>query len=130
MKKVIQFYMNKEFLLFIVVGGINTFSGILFSYAYSYFFNANYAFMIGYMTSLVLSYVLNSKITFHQKLSWIKFIKFVISYMPNFFIQNIIVFVVYNQLEWDKLIAYVMAAIIGIPVTFLCMKVIAFSKKD
>jgi putative flippase GtrA len=36
------------------------------------------------------------------------------------------VVVIYNALGFDKLIAYVAAAIIGVPVTFLFLKFFAF----
>lgn len=128
-KKITQFYFHKDFLSFVIIGGINTFSGIIFSYIYADFLkNVNIAFVFGYITSLILSYVLNSKITFKRNFSLERFVKFVLSYIPNFFIQNIIVFITYNCLGWNKLVAYGLAAMIGIPITFFCMKIMAFKK--
>lgn len=128
--KLFNMFFSKSFILFLFVGCINTFNGILCSFLYSLFIeNANLAFVIGYITSLSISYLLNSFITFKEKLEFKKYIKFCISYIPNFIIQNIIVFIVYNTLNWHKLIAYALAAIIGLPVTFLLMNVFAFKKK-
>lgn len=128
--KLKKMFLSKSFILFIFVGCINTFNGILFSYLYSLIIsNANLAFVFGYITSLTVSYLLNSFITFKEKLEFNKYIKFCISYIPNFIIQNIIVFIVYNTLNWNKLIAYALAAIIGLPVTFLLMNIFAFKKK-
>lgn len=128
--KLFNMFFSKSFILFILVGCINTFTGILLSYLYSLIIpNVNLAFVVGYITGLAISYLLNSFITFKEKLNFKKYIKFCISYIPNFLIQNIIIFIVYNTLNWHKLIAYTLAALIGLPVTFLLMNVFAFKKK-
>lgn len=129
MKKLIDFFCTKEFFLFIIIGVINTFNGTLFSYVYSSFLNENIAFVFGYISGLIISYILNSLITFKDKLNCSKFIKFAISYIPNFIVQNIVVLVVFNMLGLHKLIAYALAAIIGVPITFIFMKVFAFKRK-
>ena len=128
-KKIKDIFFNKEFILFIIIGVINTFNGVIFSYIYSSFLNENVAFVVGYISSLVISYILNSYVTFKEKLEFKKLIKFAISYIPNFIIQNIIVLIVFNMMGFDKLIAYALAAIIGVPVTFICMKFFAFKEK-
>lgn len=130
MDKIKNMFFETSFILFLIVGCINTINGILFSFLYSLFIsNANVAFVVGYITSLTISYLLNSYISFKEKLTWKKYIKFCISYVPNFIIQNIIVFLVYNLLGCYKLIAYALAAIIGLPVTYILIKVFAFRRK-
>ena len=123
-------FLSKEFITFEIIGVINTFNGTIFSYIYSSFLNENIAFICGYISGLIISYILNSLITFKEKLEFSKFIKFAISYIPNFIIQNIVVILVFNVLGWHKLIAYGLAAIIGVPVTFILMKLFAFNKKN
>ena len=124
--KIKNTFINKEFILFIIIGVINTFNGVVFSFIYSSLLNENLAFVLGYISGLVVSYILNSYITFKEKLSFTKFIKFGISYIPNFIIQNVVVIITFNILGLHKLIAYCLAAIIGIPVTFLLLKFFAF----
>lgn len=34
------------------------------------------------------------------------------------------------MLQWNKLIVFALAAIVGVPVTFIIMKFFAFNKKD
>lgn len=121
-------FITKEFMLFLVIGVINTFNGTLFSYVYSSFLNENIAFIAGYISGLIISYVLNSLITFKEKLEFYKFIKFGISYVPNFIIQNTVVIITFNIMGINKLTAYMLAAVIGVPVTFILMKFFAFSK--
>lgn len=124
--KIKSIFINKEFILFIIIGVINTFNGVMFSFIYSSILNENLAFILGYISGLVVSYILNSYITFKEKLSFTKFIKFGISYIPNFIIQNIVVIITFNILGLHKLIAYCLAAIIGIPVTFILLKFFCF----
>lgn len=130
MDKIKKIFLNKEFIFFIIIGLINTFNGVVFSFIYSSLFNENLAFVLGYISGLAISYILNSYITFKEKLSFTKFIKFGISYIPNFIIQNIVVIITFNILGLHKLIAYCLAAIIGIPVTFILLKIFAFRKID
>ncbi len=121
-------FLSIEFMKFVIIGVINTFNGTLFSYIYSSFLNVNIAFIFGYITGLLISYLLNSYFTFKESLSIQKFIRFAISYIPNFLIQYIVVLIVINILGWYNLIAYGLAALIGVPVTFIIMKLFAFKK--
>ncbi|OCA98161.1 GtrA family protein [Clostridium beijerinckii] len=133
MDNIVQKFKNtfytKEFVTFLIIGVINTFNGTVFSYIYSSFLNENIAFIVGYISGLIISYLLNSLITFKEKLQLNKFIKFAISYLPNFIIQNVVVIIVFNLMGLNKLIAYLLAAIIGVPITFILMKFFAFRKK-
>ncbi|MDB2111295.1 GtrA family protein [Clostridium paraputrificum] len=123
-----EVFFSKQFIMFVFIGVINTFNGVIFSYIYSSFLNENIAFIFGYISGVVISYILNSYVTFKEKLEFNKFIKFAISYIPNFIIQNIVVFIVFNMMGLHKLIAYGLAAVIGVPITFVFMKFFAFKK--
>lgn len=129
-KSVISMLWSREFMMFIIIGIINTFNGVVLSWLYSLFIkNANAAFAVGYVTSTVISYLLNSKFTFNENLSVKRYVKFFVSYIPNFIIQNLAVILFYNVLLWNKLIAYAIAAVIGVPLTFVFMKIFTFNKK-
>lgn len=123
-------FLTPTFLRFIFVGCLNTFNGVLFSFLYSLIIsNATIAFVIGYINSLVFSYLLNSFITFKDKnLSFKKFIGLCVSYIPNFLIQLVCVYVFTEVLGWYKLWAYIIAAIIGIPITYIFLSIIPFKK--
>lgn len=128
-KKLKDSFLSKQFIIFIVVGVINTFNGTIFSYIYSIFLNANIAFLPGYISALFISYVLNSFITFKEKLSFQKLIKFAISSIPNFIVQYIVV-IICNAIGLHRLFAYMLAAIIGVPITFLLMKFFTFNNRN
>nr|WP_242829285.1 GtrA family protein [Clostridium butyricum] len=129
-KKLKNIFFTKEFFTFLIVGGINTINGIVFSYVYSLFLGVNVSFVLGYVTAMTISYLLNSTLVFKEDMGIVKYIKFCISYIPNFIIQNIFVLIFYNILHWNKLIVFALAAIVGVPVTFIIMKFFAFNKKD
>ena len=123
-----QFF-SFEFFRFLVIGCVNTLNGVVFSYLFSRILPAQVAFWCGYVLSLGISYLLNSAITFHERLSFPKMLRFFVSYIPNFLIQNVVVFLVHGVFGGTELMAYILAAVIGIPVTFLILKLFAFRKK-
>lgn len=117
-----------EFLLFIVVGVINTFNGVVFATLFTIWLNGTNAFLAGYACSLFISYMLNSVFVFKKALSFMRFVKFCISYIPNFIIQFIIVLVFFNVWELPEFIVYSISAILGVPITFLMVKFFALRK--
>ncbi len=126
---IMNVFFTKEFLTFLVIGGINTLNGMMFPTIFMCWLQANVAYVVSYIPSLLISYILNSIFTFKEKkLSLKKCIKFYISYIPNFIIQNIVFFVCYNIFDLNKYVGIILSAVIGVPVTFLIMKFFAFKK--
>ncbi len=123
-------FFSREFLSFLVIGVINTLSNIVFSAFYSLFIaGTTLAFLPGYISANIVSYILNSYVTFKEKLGIIKYIKFFISYIPNFVIQTVIVGLYERFISGPDIIAYIIAAVIGVPVTFVFMKIFTFNIK-
>ncbi len=123
-------FLTKEFFLFLVVGCINTFNSTFIAWIISYLSPyGNLNFNIGYILANIVAYWMNSVIIFHESLSLERYVKFFISYIPNYIIQNIIVVIFYNMLGFPAVISYIIAAILGIPVTFLMVKIFAFGKE-
>lgn len=129
-KKLKKLFLNLDFIKFILIGGINTLNTTVISYLLTLLLdNGNVTFILGYYFSLTIAYFLNTYFVFKQNVHFSKYIKFCISYIPNFLIQNIIVIIFYNILNLPKIIAYGGAAIIGIPITFILLKIFAFKKE-
>ena len=123
-------FFTRAFLLFLIIGCINTFNGTLLAWLYAFLVpDNNLAFNLGYITSNFIAYWMNSRIIFHETLSGHRYLKFAISYIPNYIIQNIIVVIFYNLLAFPPVVSYIIAAILGIPVTFLMVKIFAFGRK-
>lgn len=133
--KLINKFLTAEFIKFVIIGVINTLSTaviatILDALAKLSGINAdflkrtNITFITGYVLSMVISFFLNTCFTFKEKPTLIKAIKFPISYIPNFLVQYAVV-----HLLGNRTVSYIIAAIIGIPVTFLTMRVFVYRKK-
>lgn len=129
-KKTKETFLSWQFIKFIIIGVINTLSTTIFASLFPKSINANIAFILGYLMGTIISYVLNSIFTFKEKFAISKYIKFFISTIPNYIVQQISVIVIYNMLGMNRYIAYLLAAIIGVPVTFVLLKVFAFKKNN
>lgn len=120
--KIKKIFFTRQFVKFLCIGCLNLFNGVFFAYIFSVLFNVYVAFLLGYMCSLSIAYILNSKWIFEQKLDINKYLKFIMSYIPNFIIQNICVIILYNCLNLDKLLVYTISATISVPITFIMIK--------
>lgn len=129
-KKTKETFLSWQFIKFIIIGVINTLSTTIFASLFPKSINANIAFILGYLMGTIISYVLNSIFTFKEKFAISKYIKFFISTIPNYLVQQVSVIVIYNMLGMNRYIAYLLAAIIGVPVTFILLKVFAFKKNN
>ena len=125
-------FFSMQFVKFVIVGILCTMFNVIFSWGYRMFIpSTTLAFLPGYVTANIVSYILNSLATFKERLSFTRFVKYFVSYIPNFIIQTIIVFA-YDALfpASPSIFAYILAAIIGVPVTFIIMKVFTFKKSN
>ena len=126
-----KMFLSREFLTFVIIGVINTFAGSLFALLYRNLIpNDTIAFVPGWITGNVLSYFLNSICTFRDtKFGIVKYFKFFLSNIPNLIIQTVMVQIFSGILHLPSLLVYGMAAVIGVPVTFIFVKLFAFAKK-
>lgn len=125
-KALYDMFFNKQFILFVMIGCINTLSTTVFSTIYARVLNSIQAFIVGYLTGIIISYTLNTTFTFKQKFNMMRLLKFSISTIPNFIIQMIIVYLGVTILHLPNIICYGMAAVIGVPITFLILKLYVF----
>lgn len=127
----LKIFFSREFLSFVAIGAFNTVTNVIFSTFYSLFIpDTTIAFLPGYVTSNIISYLLNSALTFRERLGFGRYIKFFLSYIPNFIIQTVIVWLCDSFIHGPSIIAYAIAAVIGVPVTFVFMKIFAFKNSD
>lgn len=122
---------SPEFITFIFVGCVNAIVGISVSYMFSlYIHSPQVAFIIGFTSSLVPSYFLNSVITFADRnFSITKFGKFVLSYVPNFSIMFVFVYIFTDFFKITPLLTYILAVVLAVPITFLLLSVYTFKNK-
>ncbi len=121
---------GKRFLIYTLIGFFNTFNCVLFSTLLECaYVQENLAFATGYILSLTISYIFNSIFNFKRKLTFLRYGKFLLSYVPNFVIQNIVTFICFNIIDMHHVFAYIIAALLGSPITFICLKIFAFGDK-
>jgi putative flippase GtrA len=128
--KLKRMYCTKQFLLFVFCGGMGTLTNFICSLLISTVLNPSISYICGYATGIFITYSLNAKLIFKTKLSVTQFVKFIISYIPNFLILFSFVLVFLNIAGWNKIIVYGMAGLLGLPVTFILVKVMVFEKKE
>jgi putative flippase GtrA len=129
LEKIKGTYFTKDFILFVFCGGMGTLTNFIFSLIISIMLNPSVSYIFGYVISLFVAYSLNAKLIFHRKLACKSFIKFILSYIPNFLILFSFVLIFLNMLHWNKVIVYALAGVLGLPVTFVLVKIFAFNKR-
>lgn len=127
--KVIKTFLSPKFIMFCLLGIVNTFNAAFFSWVAHYIIQENAAAVAGYAVSLLINYLLNSRIIFKKPLNLKGFIRFGISYIPNFIIYFLVTFITINTLKMSQFWATVFAAMAGGPVTFIIIKVYAFGNR-
>lgn len=123
-----RMFINKQFIIFILIGGINTLSSAVFSSLYAAVLGKVQAFIPGYATGILVSYTLNTIFTFQDEWRFRKLIKFAFSTIPNFLIQLITVYIGVNILNINHIVCYGVAAVIGVPVTFIIVKLFVYDR--
>lgn len=139
--KLRQFF-TVEFITFLIIGVVNTLSTAVIStlldfitkhiavlYACKLIEKLRLTFITGYILSMLISFFLNCRFTFHEKPTLSKLIRFPVSYIPNFIIQYIVVWFFTAVIPIHSTAAYLAAAVIGIPVTFITMRIFVFKRK-
>ena len=126
--RMMKTFLSRDFLLFVFCGGMGTLTNFVCALAISTQINPTAAYVGGYGLSLFVAYALNALLIFKERLRVFDFVKFVISYIPNFAILFAFVCVFLNIFGWHKVIVYALAAVFGLPVTFILVKLFAFRK--
>ncbi|GHU76004.1 hypothetical protein FACS189461_3040 [Spirochaetia bacterium] len=124
--KIKQTYFTKDFILFVFCGGMGTLVNFIVSLIISAALNPSIAYVLGYAISLFTAYTLNAKLIFKSKIGFRQFVRFVISYIPNFLILFTFVLVFLSILKWHKVIVYALSGLLGLPLTFVLVKLIVF----
>jgi putative flippase GtrA len=123
-----RMFFVREFLMYAMIGGINTLLGVVSAYLFSLFLQPMLAFGIGYIIFLTVSYLLNTKLTFKETYSIKKFFRFSIAYLPSFVIQFLLAGVLISAFGEARFLVYVLTVIAGVPLTFVVMRFYTFAK--
>lgn len=129
-KKLKELFLNREFISFCLFGTVNTFNTAWISTVADMIIpNRNAAAVAGYAGSLSLAYLIDTKFVFHHRPSWRRYLRFIISYVPNFIIYFLVTFITINTWHLPQFWATALATMIGGPVTYIIIHFYAFRKK-
>ncbi|MDQ0660062.1 putative flippase GtrA [Paenibacillus sp. W2I17] len=121
-------HLNKEFLKFLISGGINTLATYLMYLFLLLFYNYSLSYSVSYITGIFLSYYLNSVFVFKEKISFRKFLKFPIVYLVQYIVNMLMLYVLVEYAQFNVQIVPLVAMIITVPITFILSKMIIKSK--
>ncbi len=124
MTKLKEQFLNINFIIFCIIGGINTiiYNGlyllglILLPYMLSN--------IISYVISLTISFFLNCKYNFKVKPTLKKYLMFPLTGLATFICQTGGLFLLVDIIGWPAKICGLIASLIAIPITFIVMKYI------
>ena len=111
-------YINKEFIRFVLFGGVNTLLGYLIYVILLIFLNYKVSFTITYVSSIFISYYLNSKFVFCRKVSLKKGLMYPSVYLIQYLICMLLLHIFVEILNLSKFIAPILAVLLTVPVTF------------
>ncbi len=124
-------FVSKSFLLFCALGIVNCIDDSLFSWlARLLGLQENLAAVVGYAISLTIAFLLTCKFIFKKPPSFTRYIKFLISYIPNFIIFFLVTFITINTWGLHQFVGTFLAAAAGGPITFVIIKLYAFGTKN
>lgn len=122
--------LSDAFVRFLVAGGFNAGTCVLFASLLSLVVAPTVAFVLGYAGSLTLSYFVNAVFVFRDpRRTPAQFVRFCLSYLPNFAIQYGAVHVMVHALHLPAALAFLIAVAVAVPLTFVLLSAFAFSKR-
>ncbi len=128
--KIKRTFLSKGFIEFCCLGVVNTFNDAIFSLIFHKIgLQGNAAAVLGYYFALTIAFFLSCRIIFKRRPKLKRYIKFMISYVPNFIIFFLVTFVTINTMNLSQFWGTVLAAAAGGPVTYFIIKVYAFGKR-
>ena len=124
-------FLSRGFIEFCALGLINTFNDSFFSWLISLLLGrGNLAAVLGYAVALSIAYMLSCRVIFKKKPSYKSYIRFLISYIPNFIIFFLVTFITINTWHLPQFWATAIAAAAGGPITYVIIKIYAFGKSN
>ena len=117
-------YINQEFIRFVLFGGVNTLLGYLIYVVLLLFLNYKVSFTITYVSSIFISYYLNSKFVFYRKISLKKGLIYPSVYLVQYLTCMLLLHIFVEIINLSKFIAPILAVLLTVPVTFFLSRFI------
>lgn len=122
----------KQIARFVFVGCINTLNYWLLYLVFTHVFHFHHltASSVAFIVSMIGSFFMNTYFTYKTKVTLKKFFQFPLTYIINFIIMTISLYVFVDVLNLNKDIAPLISSVIAIPFTFAISKKILVTKKE
>ena len=122
----------KQIIRFVLVGCMNTFNYwllyLLFTHVFHFHILTSHS--VAFIMSMIGSFFMNTYFTYKTKVTLKKFFQFPLTYIVNFIITTISIYVLVDILNLNKDIAPLISSVIAIPFTFAISKKILVTKKE
>lgn len=136
-RKLFKFWWEKSFIRFLLVGGVNTTLGYLTTLGLRYtvfvqdpkwillpeFIELDGANTVMFLLLFPVSYSLQACLAFRSKWQWQRMLIYPLTSIPNYLIQQGMIFFFETGLRLMPAIAYALAAVFAIPVMFFVIRV-------
>lgn len=119
-------FFTKKFIFFGLIGLLNTGLAQLFYLFFVSFIGLtpSISSIIGDILPMAVSYVLNAKYTYNEKLNWKAALTFPLAYIPGIIVNMLIVVLVVSVFHAPKEYAKLISLPISIPLNFLCVSLV------
>lgn len=136
---------EKEPIRFLFAGGVNTLLGILLSILFRFLFdqvwhyNPKFVFwtlngvdvisfdipyLIAFVIGLPVAYTTHTLLAFRTKWKWKRFLRYPISAIPNFLLQEVCILIFDVWLNLPSSLSYILGAILPLPIMFFIIRVL------
>ncbi len=138
----IRYWWEKEPIRFLVAGAINTVIGVILTYLLRHFLfemllewnpkwiilsspieiSFDYPYLIAFVLGLPIAYSTQTIMAFRTKWSFKRFLRYPLSSIPNFFLQQLGILILEGWLKWPYEISYVLGCILPLPIMFFIIR--------
>ena len=110
---------NQDFMLFVVVGAINSILGYALYLLLLMFVNYALAWSTAYITGIFASYYLNSRFVFHEPLSLVKALRYPLVYVVQYGLGVLFLYILVDLTQLDSRLAPLLVIVLTLPFTFI-----------
>lgn len=115
-------FLNKEFLKFLISGGINTIATYGLYLLFLIVMEYKAAYSLSYIIGILFSYLLNTIFVFKEKVSLMKFIKFPVVYLVQYLINLGILLLLVEYINLPAEIVPIIVIFTTLPITYVLSK--------
>lgn len=112
-------FLKREFPAFLFIGCFHLVATVLLAALCSLRLAVMPAFVVGFLLSITIAYLLHAAFSFRTVLSFGPYLKFFLAHLPSFIGQLLCLHLFYNVFGWRELIAYALTSCVGLLITSL-----------